>query len=316
VPPKKLPNRSSAPNKVARQGFGVTVASFGLNLVLGASKMAAGWWFHSSALIADGLHSLTDLVSDLAVFFGLAAAGIPEDENHPYGHHKFASFAQLFIGLLLVVLSLGLVISAVLDFQRDEWQQPGHGAVWVAFGSLLLKESMYWWTRRVAIRMKSDLIMANAWHHRTDSFSSLAVCVALTGIWIGGPAWSFLDPLLSLVLGVWLIREAAVICRRAGNDLLDAAPRREIVEDLREHILPIRGARAYHDFRARKVGDFYDIDLHLQVDPQLTVDEGHEIATRVKEEILRTHPEVIRALVHLEPATEDHLREKGVSDSE
>ncbi len=299
-----------------RQGYTVTLVSFGLNLVLGSAKLAAGFWFRSSALLADGLHSMTDLVSDLAVFFGLAVAEIPEDENHPYGHHKFASFAQLLIGVLLLFLSLGLVVSAVMDFQRGEWATPAQGAVWVALFSLVSKELMYWWTRRAALRMHSDLLMANAWHHRTDSFSSLAVCVALVGIWIGGPGWAFLDPLLSLVLGVWLIREAFGICGQAGNDLLDAAPRREIVEDLREHILPIRGARAYHDFRARKVGDFYEIDLHLQVDPHISVEEGHQIAKEVKKEILRTHPEVIRALVHLEPATEEHLREKGVSDAE
>ncbi|MBC2603117.1 cation diffusion facilitator family transporter [Puniceicoccus vermicola] len=297
-----------------KQGYRVTAVSFALNLVLGSAKLGAGLWFHSSALLADGLHSLTDLVSDLAVFFGLAVAGIPEDENHPYGHHKFASFAQLFIGILLFALSVGLVIAAVMDFQRDEWTTPGSGAVWVAGFSLLAKECMYWWTRAVAVKMQSDLLMANAWHHRTDSFSSLAVCVALVGIWIGGPGWSFLDPLLSLVLGVWLIREAFRICARAGNDLLDAAPKREIVEDLREHILPIEGARAYHDFRARKIGDFYEIDLHLQVDPHISVEEGHQIAKEVKDEILRTHPEVIRALVHLEPATREHLLEKGISD--
>ncbi|MGE9291120.1 MAG: cation diffusion facilitator family transporter, partial [Puniceicoccales bacterium] len=196
------------------------------------------------------------------------------------------------------------------------WTTPGHGAVWVAVFSLLAKESMYWWTRGVAIKMRSDLLMANAWHHRTDSFSSLAVCVALVAIWIGGPGWSFLDPLLSLVLGLWLIREAFRICAQAGNDLLDAAPRQEIVEDLREHILPVEGARAYHDFRVRKIGDFYEIDLHLQVDSDLTVEQGHEIAKAVKEEILRTHPKVLRTLVHLEPATPQHLLQKGISDGE
>ena len=287
-----------------------------LNLFLGVGKSLGGLFFGSSALVADGLHSLTDLVSDLAVFFGLAISEMPEDENHPYGHHKFASFAQLIIGLLLLGLSAWLVVAAVLSFQGGEWAEPNHAAVWVALGSLLAKESMYWWTRAVALRMRSDLLLANAWHHRTDSFSSLAVCAALVAIWIGGPGWAILDPLLSLLLGAWLVREAIRICGRAVNDLLDAAPEREIIEDLREHILPIPGAQAYHDFRARKIGDFYEIDLHLQVDPKLTVEQGHEIAKEVKREILSTHPEVIRALVHLEPATDEHLLEKGVSDVE
>ncbi len=298
------------------QGYRVTAVGLVLNLFLGASKLVGGFVFQSSALIADGLHSLTDIVSDLAVFLGLAVAEIPEDENHPYGHHKFASFAQLLIGALLLVLCLGLIWGSVMEFQKEDWAVPGHGAIWVALVSLIVKEALYWWTRAVALQMRSDLLMANAWHHRTDSFSSFAVCVALGAVWIGGEAWSFLDPLLSLLLGVWLVRESGKIIGRAGNDLLDAAPKREIVEDLREHILPIPGARAYHDFRVRKIGDFYEIDLHLQVDSAITVEEGHSIAKEVKDEILRTHPEVLRALVHIEPATVEHLQVKGVSDSE
>lgn len=296
--------------------YRVTAVGLVLNLVLGAAKSVAGLWTGSGALVADGLHSLTDLASDLAVFFGLAVAGLPEDENHPYGHHKFATFAQLFIGILLLGLSIWLVLSALGSFHGGSWSEPGGWAVAVAFFSLLCKEALFQWTRAVARRMRSDLLMANAWHHRSDSFSSLAVCVALVAIWMGGAQWSFLDPLLSLLLGVWLIRESFRISRRSINDLLDAAPEREIVEDLREHILPTPGARAYHNFRARRIGDFYEIDLHLQVDPHLSVEEGHRIAKEVKAEIRRTHPEVIRTLVHLEPATPDHLIEKGLSDSE
>lgn len=299
-----------------RAGYRVTFVGLGVNLLLGIGKSVGGLLFGSSALVADGLHSLADLASDLAVLFGSAVAELPEDENHPYGHHKMASFSQLFIGALLLGFSAWLVVAAFSSLRAGSDAVPGPAAAGVALVSLLAKEGLFQWTRSVARRIRSDLLMANAWHHRSDGFSSLAVCVALVAIAVGGPAWAFLDPLLSVVLGAWLVREGYRVSRRAVDDLLDAAPGREIIEDLREHVLPIEGARAYHDFRARRIGDFYEVDLHLQVDPGLTVEEGHAIAGEVKREILRTHPEVIRALVHLEPATGKHLRERGISDAE
>lgn len=308
------PDEAADPGR--RDDYRVTAVGLALNLFLGVGKSAAGFLTGSGALIADGLHSLSDLASDLAVFFGLAAAGLPEDANHPYGHHKFSSLARLVVGVLLLGLSVWLAVSAFSHLLAADARVPSPIAAVVAFLSLLAKEALFRWTRAVARRRRSDLLMANAWHHRSDAFSSLAVCVALVAIALGGPAWAVLDPAITLVLGAWLIREGFRIARGAADDLLDAAPGREMIEDLREHILPIEGARAYHDFRARKVGDFFELDLHLQVDPDLTVEEGHEIAKEVKREILRTHPEVIRALVHLEPATGEHLKRKGVSGAE
>ncbi len=300
-------------NREVHSGYRVTAVGLILNFLLGAGKSVVGVLAGSSALVADGLHSLSDLASDLAVLFGMAVSELPEDENHPYGHHKFASLAEFFVGALLLGLSVWLVAAAFFGLLDGTSRVPSLYAALIAFLSLVIKEGLYRWTRAVARERGSDLLMANAWHHRSDAFSSLAVFVALVAIAIGGPGWAVLDPLISLLLGGWLIQEGFRICYRAINDLLDAAPERAMVEDLREHILPIEGARAYHDFRVRKIGDFFELDLHLQVDPQLSVEDGHEIARRVKEEIRRTHPEVIRALVHLEPATGEHLKRKGVS---
>jgi cation diffusion facilitator family transporter len=128
-------------------------------------------------------------------------------------------------------------------------------AVIVTLISLVVKEMLFWWTRSIARKLKSDLLMANAWHHRMDSLSSLGVALALVGVWIGGPSWAFLDDAVTLVLGGYIIFEATKIFLRACSDLLDAAPDRTIIEDLREHILPTPGVIAYHDFRVRRVGD-------------------------------------------------------------
>ena len=276
-------------------------------------KVAAGWTLQSKALIADGAHSLLDLLTDIAVLVGLSMASMPEDENHLYGHHKFASFAKLIVGGVLLAFSVGLVFSALWDF-RTGLSAPKAGlAVTVTLISLVVKEILFWWTRSVARRIKSDLMMANAWHHRMDSFSSLGVAVALVGVWLGGPSWAFLDDVVTLALGGYLIFEATKIFWGACADLLDAAPDNAIIEDLREHILPTLGVVAYHDFRVRRVGDFYEVDLHLQVDPEISVEKGHAIAREVKQTMCDKHPEISKVLVHLEPALREHIMNRGIS---
>jgi cation diffusion facilitator family transporter len=298
-------------------GLRITWIGLWVNLLLGTVKTAAGWLFGSMALIADGMHSLLDLLSDIAVLLGLSMAQRPEDESHHYGHHKFASLAKFFIGGMLIVFSITLVMSAVLEFHSGGLIAPSAGgAALVALVSIVVKEVLFWWTRGTAKRLRSDLLLANAWHHRMDSISSVGVAVALLGVWFGGADWAFLDGAVTLVLGCYLVFEAARIFLRACADLLDAAPGRAVIEDLREHILPTPGARAYHDFRVRRVGDFYEIDLHLQVDPQITVEQGHLIAKDVKVRLLEMHPEVSKVLVHIEPANEEHIMERGIYDSD
>ncbi|MDQ8192868.1 cation diffusion facilitator family transporter [Coraliomargarita sp. SDUM461004] len=284
-----------------------------LNLIIGCIKVFGGWALQSKALLADGAHSLLDLLTDIAVLVGLSLASKPEDENHHYGHHKFASFAKFCVGGMLLLFSLGLVVTALIDYRSGFGAPKAGDAVLLAFVSLVLKEALFWWTRHVARRLKSDLLMANAWHHRMDSLSSLGVVIALIGVWLGGENWAFLDDAVTLVLGGYLIFESTKIFLRACSDLLDAAPEREIVEDLREHILPIQGAVAYHDFRVRRVGDLYEVDLHLQVDPEISVEAGHAIARAVKRQMCEKHPEVSKVLVHVEPANREHIMNRGLS---
>jgi len=297
-------------------GMRITWIGLWVNLLLGLIKTLAGWSLGSKALIADGMHSLLDLLSDIAVLLGLSMARRPEDENHHFGHHKFVSLAKFFIGGILVFFSISLVVSSLLDFRSGVRVAPVAGsAACVAIVSILIKEALFWWTRAVARGLHSDLLMANAWHHRMDSISSVGVAVALLGVWLGGADWAFLDGAVTLVLGCYLVFEAAKIFMRACSDLLDTAPEREVIEDLREHILPTPGALAYHDFRVRRVGDVYEIDLHLQVDPRITVEMGHQIAREVKLRLREQHPEVSKVLVHVEPANAEHLLKRGISDA-
>lgn len=290
----------------------VTLWSLAINLLMGVLKISAGWIGYSRALVVDGLHSLLDLSTDLAVIFGLRMAAKPGDANHPYGHHKFSNLSNLLIAIALLAFCVQVITQSVWTLYSGDAVTPRWLTFWVALSSLIVKESLFWWTRAVARRNHSRLLLVNAWHHRADSMSSLGVALAIFITLMLGEGWAFVDSLVGVALGSYLCFEAVRLLRNSCIDLLDTAPETAIINDLREHILPTPGARAYHDFRCRRVGDMIEVDLHLQVDPELSIERGHEISEEVRQNILRRHPEVVDVLVHLEPATPEHLKKQGV----
>lgn len=293
-------------------GISVTWLSLILNVVLGLGKCIVGMWVNSKALVADGLHSLVDLSTDLAALFGLKMAAKPRDDSHPYGHHRFASLSTLFISGVLLFFCAGLIYSALVGLIENQPISPEWPALLAASVSLVVKEWLYHRTRRVAKAEGSRLLMANALHHRADSLSSLLVFVALLAVFLGGERFSFLDKTVAIILGAWMGVEGLRMMLDACNALIDAAPNRAIVNDLREHVLPVDGVQAYHQFRVRRVGDRLEADVHIQVNGNLTVEQGHRIAGEVRQHILEQHPEVVDVLVHVEPATEPHLEAKGI----
>ncbi|MEM8549552.1 MAG: cation diffusion facilitator family transporter [Verrucomicrobiota bacterium] len=300
--------------KKMQAGLAVTWLSMLVNIVLGMAKVVIGFVVNSTALMADGLHSLVDLSTDVAALFGLKMAAIPRDENHPYGHHRYASLSTLFIGFILLAFCIWLIYASISQLVEGALVNPEWPALLIAGASILIKEGLYWRTRRIARQQKSKLLMANALHHRTDSLSSVLVFVALLAVAIGGQDLNYIDKVAGIILGSWLGVEAFRLILQACNDLLDTAPDAVVINDIREHILPVEGVVAYHQFRVRQVGDMLDVDFHLQVDPELSVQEGHQITTHVRESILKRHKEVIGVLIHLEPADEEHLQESGISD--
>lgn len=282
----------------------VTWLSFAVNILLGLFKVLVGWLASSRALVADGLHSLTDLTSDLAVIFAVHYAPRPSDFDHNYGHQKVTSLVTIFIASLILLFCLGLIVDAVNALREGVSEGPGLLAFWAAIVSITVKEGMFHITRFVARKKKSRLLEANAWHHRTDSVSSIAVAVGVAVTWTLGPEWAFLDTLVAIVLALYLGYSTLPLFRDSLRDLMDAAPSAQRIDDIREHILPTPGVIAYHAFRVRQAGDQYLVDLHLQVDDDCTVKAGHRIAKQVKEKILKSHPEVVDVLIHIEPAEE------------
>jgi cation diffusion facilitator family transporter len=296
---------------VDQRGLAVTALSLVVNLILGMVKCVVGWMAGSRALLVDGLHSLSDLSSDLAVLFAIFYAPKPSDTEHNYGHQKVTSLVSFFISLLILVFCVGVFFDAILALQKGDIRTPSIIAFYVAVASLLLKELLFFVTMRVARRTGSRLLSTNAWHHRTDSISSLAAMAGIGGaVWLGS-GWAFLDALVGIILACFLAFAGGSLFRDAWRDLMDAAPEPKMIDDIREHILPTPGVVAYHDFRIRRSGDNFVVDLHLQVDDNCTVKEGHSIASKVEERILARHPNVADVLVHVEPALHGNHAQKA-----
>ncbi len=297
--------------ELQRQGTLTTGLSLGVNVVMATAKLTVGFFASSQALIADGIHSLVDIASDIAAMVGLRFSDLPKDDDHPYGHHRISTLATMFISGLVLAFCVGLAwqsLSALVS--GAELATPGLAAAWVAGAALIIKEGFYQYARRQAERLGSRLLMANATDHRADAVASLLALVAVVVANVH-PEWKALDKVVGLVLAGWLGSEGIKLFKGACEDLLDTAPAEHVLHDLSEHILAAPGAKGFHAFRARRLGDRFEVDFHLQVAETATVAEGHAIAGRIKADILRSHPEVVSVLVHVEPDMPEHRKQDG-----
>lgn len=282
----------------------ITYVSIAVNLFLSLLKFVVGVFTGSYALIADSFHSISDLATDFIAIFGLKWGEMPVDENHPYGHQRISTLSSMLIACFLIVSCSWLIYDVSCMFFGASGGKHTMNpilALVAASVSFFAKEWLFIKTRKIAKEIHSGVLMSNAIHHRLDSMSSLAVVVGLLVISIFGEKFSFIDPLLSFALALWLGIGGVKIFVPALKDLIDTSPEEKVLKDLKEHVLEAEGVLGYHKFRARRLGDVYDIDLHIQVDPSLSVEKGHEISGKVKRLILEHHPDVISVLIHVEP---------------
>ncbi len=287
-----------------KAGEKITVVSVFVNLFLSALKFAVGIASSSYALVTDSLHSLSDLATDFLAFLGITFAEQPGDSEHPYGHGRVATISTILIACILMAACAYMVWESATIFFFDEKKEEDVNALLAFVAALVsfgVKEWLFKKTRNIAKDSRSGVLMSNALHHRLDSLSSLVVAVGLVVIWLGGEKFKFIDPLLSFALALWLGFEGVKMFVPAFEDLLDTAPSEAVLADLREHISEVRGVKGYHKIRARKLGDVYEMDMHIQVDGNMSVREGHDIAKKIKKLIFKNHPEVISVLIHVEP---------------
>ncbi|WP_453934143.1 cation diffusion facilitator family transporter [Acidovorax temperans] len=275
-----------------------TWVSVVVNLVLSTVQIVVGVWAKSQSLIADGIHSLSDLVADFVVLFANHHSQKDADEDHPYGHQRFETAASLVLGLLLLAVGVGMVWSAVVKLENPESVPQVHSvALWVAGVALVGKEVLFRYMLAVAKKVKSSMLVANAWHARSDAASSLVVGVGIAGNLAGYP---ILDPIAALIVGFMVGKMGWEFGWDAMHDLMDRAVDEQEVQAIRQTLLDTPGVAGVHDVRTRKMGDMVVVDAHLEVDAQITVEEGHDIAVDARQRVMQRH-RVLNLMTHVDP---------------
>ena len=273
-----------------------------VNLALGTGKIFAGIVAHSQALRADGVHSLSDCATSIAVIIGIVIASRPADKSHPYGHGRAEAITGKIVAIVLVVVAVALAYNSIcgIVFKHNDYM-PGTLAIWVAAASVAIKEGMFFYKSRIAKATGSTAIEADAWHHRSDSFSSIAVLVGLLLVLILGKDWVIFDHIAALVVAVIIFFVAVKLLLKTWNELMDGAAPESTLERVRQTATKVDGVLEVEQVYARKSGMDLFIDIHIEVDPHLTVKDGHEIAKAVKWKIMKSMTAAKGVLVHVEP---------------
>jgi cation diffusion facilitator family transporter len=288
-----------------------TWVSVAVNLVLSVAQIVVGVWSKSQGLIADGVHTLSDLVADFVVLFANHHSQKDADADHPYGHQRFENAASLVLGLLLLAVGLGMLWSAASKLQNPESIASVHIiALWVAGAALVAKELLFRYMLAVAKRVKSSMLVANAWHARSDAASSLVVGVGIIGNLMGYP---ILDPIAAAIVGFMVTKMGWSFGWDALHDLMDRGVDEAEVAAIRKTLVETPGIRNAHDLRTRKMGDMIVVDAHLEVDATLSVEQGHDIAVAARTRVLQRH-RVLNMLTHVDPYKRpdlDHSKPAG-----
>jgi cation diffusion facilitator family transporter len=269
-----------------------------INLLLTFFQVMGGFFAHSQALMADGLHSLSDLLSDVLVLYANRHGNRHADANHPYGHARVETAATLILGAFLAALGVGLLVAAAMRLQHPGAAQAVNPiALAVAVFALVAKEGMFRYMLAVALRVRSQMLVANAWHARSDAASSLVVVAGIIGNLLG---YTALDLVAAAVVGVMIAHMGGKLALEAMAELIDTGLAAEEVEAIRQTLLNTHGVLGLHDLRTRKMADNALVDAHILVDPRISVSEGHYIAESARHAVLKNH-HVLDVMIHIDP---------------
>ncbi len=281
----------------------VTLWGVFINLVLSVAKLAGGFFGQSQALIADGLHSLSDLASDAMVFVAAKHASEDADEEHPYGHARFETIATVALAVLLVIVGLGIAYDAIISLVTDEpIEKPDLFTLWIAAFSIISNEGLYHYTKLVGTRIRSNLLLANAWHHRSDAVSSIVVLVGIAGTQFN---MSKLDAYAAIIVAIMIARIGFKLGYDSVQELVDASLEPELVQKIRQNILSHEDVRELHMLRTRRLGHHAHVDVHILVGPKLSVSEGHHISETVEKSLKDSFDEINDVTVHIDPEDDE-----------
>jgi len=293
------PSPSAQESRAASRSTWVSV---GVNIGLSSVQIGTGVLAHSQALVADGVHSLSDLVSDFVVLLAGHHSRKEADADHPYGHHRFETAGSLALGAILIAVGCGMLWGAFLRLQSPHTVPAVHVvALYVALVALVSKELLFRYMLKVARRVNSSLLVANAWHARSDAASSLVVALGILGNLAGYP---ILDPIAASIVGFMVARMGWQFGWTALHDLMDRGADEIDVEAIRATVASTPGVMAVHDLRTRKMGDLLIVDVHLEVDGSINVTQGHDIAVDAKRRVM-AHHRVLDVMTHVDPWSPD-----------
>mgnify|MGYP000993612126 FL=1 len=293
-----MENRASEARKV-------TIIGFFVNLVLTAAKITAGIIGKSSAMIADGVHSLSDFATDIVVLAFVKVSGKDSDDNHKYGHGKFETFATLIISLALAGVGIGIFINGlekIIEYLKGgEIEQPGMVALWAAIISITSKEILFRYTNVVGKRINSPAVIANGWHHRSDAFSSIGTALGISGAIFLGDSWRILDPIAGIVVSFFILKVAYDLGMPSIKELLEASLPDETIVEIEKIITGHPEVIKFHHLKTRKVGTVYAIDVHIKLDKQISFIKSHDIATDIENSIRERYGRGTHINIHTEP---------------
>ncbi len=288
-----------------RDIYKVTMVGSAGNVALLAFKFAAGVLGHSSAMIADAIHSLSDFITDVVLLAFVHMSAKPQDEDHDYGHGKYETFATLIIGLAIMAAATGIIISGVdklVDWVGGrQLAAPGWLALAAALLSIVVKEVMYRYTVRRGKALDSPALVANAWHHRSDALSSIGAAVGIGGAILLGDRWTVLDPLASVVVGLMLLKVAIGLLRSSVGELTEHSLSSEVEKEIEDIICSYPDVSDPHNLRTRRIGNRFAIEVHVRMDGNTTLTAAHNRATAIEQRIRQRFGKQTHISIHMEP---------------
>lgn len=288
----------------------VTLVGSAGNMGLFAFKLIAGILGHSSAMVADAVHSLSDFITDVIVLVFVSLSAKPQDESHDYGHGKFETIATFFIGLALVAAATGIILAGILSlvewFQGAQLEAPSMLALWAALLSIAVKEILFHYTAHCGKRLNSQAMIANAWHHRSDALSSIAAAIGIGCAILLGDRWTVMDPLASVIVGFVLINVALKLLRTSINELTESSLNADVEREIEEIITSFPGICEPHNLRTRHIGNRIAIEAHIRMDGDISLRDAHSRATMVEQKLKERFGSDTHVTIHMEPIKESN----------
>ncbi|PAB59554.1 cation diffusion facilitator family transporter [Anaeromicrobium sediminis] len=281
--------------KLGNKVLAITIA---LNVLLTIIKVIGGLWGNSSAMVADGLHSLSDVITSMGIIISLFISSKPRDEEHPYGHEKAESIASFLLALVLATTGAQIGYHSINTIIHKTYAQPEFYTIIVAIISVLIKEYQYRITISAAKKINSNAMMSDAWHHRSDAFSSIAALIGIIGSRLG---YSYLDPLAGIIVSVIVVKVGIELLLQAVHELMDGSIGEEEIEQIKDKVKEIKGVRDINQLRGRKHGSKANLDINICVDPNITVYEGHRIGDIAQKDIKDNFANINEIIVHIDP---------------